>query len=260
MTSLVESTKKNSLSSSLSRLMPESISNAPSQALDTTINADTGSSVTNFFANITWQTWLIVVLILALLGINLFSYLAKATTDVSGFINKYFGPILALFGISALETTKQTINTSATGTKAGVDFVADTTTGAIDTVEDAATSNATNMPKSTTATASASKNPTAQKASSSQKGSMPVQQQIQEAGSVYEWNQGTLDSALNDAAKQPEPMPNETANYTTGKAGWCFIGDDRNTRACAQVGVNDMCMSGDIFPTQDVCMNPNLRV
>jgi hypothetical protein len=260
MTSLVESTKKNSLSSSLSRLMPESISNAPSQALDTTINADTGSSVTNFFANITWQTWLIVVLILALLGINLFSYLAKATTDVSGFINKYFGPILALFGISALETTKQTINTSATGTKAGVDFVADTTTGAIDTVEDAATSNATTMPKTTTATSSASKNPTAQKASSSQKGSMPVQQQIQEAGSVYEWNQGSLDSALNDAAKQPEPMPNETANYTTGKAGWCFIGDDRNTRACAQVGVNDMCMSGDIFPTQDVCMNPNLRV
>jgi hypothetical protein len=260
MTSLVESTKKNSLSSSLSRLMPESISNAPSQALDTTINADTGSSVTNFFANITWQTWLIVVLILALLGINLFSYLAKATTDVSGFINKYFGPILALFGISALETTKQTINTSATGTKAGVDFVADTTTGAIDTVEDAATSNATTMPKTTTATSSASKNPTAQKASSSQKGSMPVQQQIQEAGSVYEWNQGSLDSALNDAAKQPEPMPNETANYTTGKAGWCFIGDDRNTRACAQVGVNDMCMSGDIFPTQEVCMNPNLRV
>jgi hypothetical protein len=23
--------------------------------------------------------------------------------------------------------------------------------------------------------------------------------------------------------------------------------------------VNDMCMSGDIFPTQAVCMNPNLR-
>ena len=265
MTSLVESTKKNSLSSSLSRLMPESISNAPSQALDTTINADTGSSVTNFFANITWQTWLIVVLILALLGINLFSYLAKATTDVSGFINKYFGPILALFGISALETTKQTINTSATGTKAGVDFVADTTTGAIDTVEDVATSNATKTTTTTktttaTGTSATSKKPTAQKASSSQKGSMPVQQQIQEAGSVYEWNQGSLDSALNDAAKQPEPMPNETANYTTGKAGWCFIGDDRNTRACAQVGVNDMCMSGDIFPTQEVCMNPNLRV
>jgi hypothetical protein len=261
MTSLVESTKKNSLSSSLSRLMPESMSNAPSQALDTTINSDTGSSVTNFFSNITWQTWLIVVLILALLGINLFSYLAKATTDVSGFINKYFGPILALFGIGALETTKQTINTSATGTKAGVDFVADTTTGAIDTVEDVATTTTTKTTTATTApSTSATARPSAQKASSSQKGSMPVQQQIQEAGSVYEWNQGSLDSALNDAAKQPEPMPNETANYTTGKAGWCFIGDDRSTRACAQVGVNDMCMSGDIFPTQEVCMNPNLRV
>jgi len=26
-----------------------------------------------------------------------------------------------------------------------------------------------------------------------------------------------------------------------------------------QVGVNDECMSGDVFPTNDVCVNPNLR-
>ena len=269
MTSLVESTKKNSLSSSLSKLMPEPVanSNTPSQVLDTSTIAETGSSIGNFFTNITWQTWLIIILILAFFGINIFAYLAKTTTGVSEFINKYFGPILKLFGFSALETTKQTINTSATGTKASVDFVADTTTGAIDTVENAAKNNSmstttttTNTSTTNTSTTNMNKNPNAQKASSSQKNSMPVQQQIQEAGSAYEWNQGSLDSALNDAAKQPEPEPNESMNYTTGKAGWCFIGDDRNTRSCAKIGVNDMCMSGDIFPTQEVCMNPNLRV
>jgi hypothetical protein len=26
------------------------------------------------------------------------------------------------------------------------------------------------------------------------------------------------------------------------------------------VGMNDTCMSGDIFPTSAVCVNPNLRV
>ena len=134
-------TKKNSLSSSLSRLMPENVSsnNQPvSYSMNGSTNTDTGSSITNFFANITWQTWLIVILILALLGINIFVYLAKATSGASGFIDKYFGPILALFGFGALETTKQTINTSATGTKAGVDVVANTTTDAIDTIEDVA--------------------------------------------------------------------------------------------------------------------------
>jgi hypothetical protein len=257
MSSFVESTKNNSLSSSLSKLMPES---QPSQALDTSINGDAGG---NFFSSITWQTWLIIILILALLGINLFAYLAKATGDVSGFINKYFGPILKWFGVNVLETTKETINMSATGTKAGVDVVANTATGAIDAVENSATSNAgltpNTMPKATSTSNTAQK-PAPQKAGTSQQSSMPVQQQIQQAGGVYEWNQNALDSALNDASKQPEPEPNETANYTTGKAGWCYIGDDRSTRACAQIGVNDMCMSGDIFPTQEVCMNPNLRV
>ena len=44
-----------------------------------------------------------------------------------------------------------------------------------------------------------------------------------------------------------------------GKMGWCFIGEDREFRSCAKVGINDTCMSGDIFPTKDVCVNPNLR-
>lgn len=260
MTSLVESTRKNSLSNSISRLMPEELnSNTPSQNLDTSMSSTSGSSITNFFSNITWQTWLIVILVLAVIGINIFTYLAKTTAGFAEFINTYFGPILKLFGFSLLETTKQTINTSATGTKASVDFVADTTTGAIDTVENAANKNS-NSTTTTTTTSNTSSNPTAQKATSTQKNSMPVQQQIQEAGSVYEWNQGSLDSALNDASKQSEPQPSESTNYTTGKSGWCFIGEDRGIRSCSQVGVNDMCMSGDIFPTQDVCMNPNLRV
>ena len=45
-----------------------------------------------------------------------------------------------------------------------------------------------------------------------------------------------------------------------GKPGWCYIGQDRGYRTCSQVGVSDTCMSGDIFPTHEVCVNPNLRV
>ena len=44
-----------------------------------------------------------------------------------------------------------------------------------------------------------------------------------------------------------------------GKPGWCFIGEDRGFRTCAQVGINDDCMSGDIFPSQEICINPSLR-
>ena len=233
------------------------------------------SDVSSMVSGMSWQTILIIILILALLGFNIFIYLAKGTGAVAEFIDKYFGPLLKLFGVSILETTKQTIDASATGTKAGVDAVANTATGAIDVVEQGTnlnpntnTSNTTSSNANTntsnssnTNTSNSSNKYSGQQASGTQKNSMPVQQQIQQDGSVSEWRQDTLDSALNDASKNPEPQPDESSSsvQSTGKAGWCYIGMDRNTRTCSQVGVNDLCMSGDIFPSQDICMNPSLR-
>jgi hypothetical protein len=49
------------------------------------------------------------------------------------------------------------------------------------------------------------------------------------------------------------------ASKSAGKSGWCYIGEDRGFRSCIQVGENDACMSGDIFPSQDICVNPSLR-
>ena len=65
------------------------------------------------------------------MGINIFAYLAKGTQEVSSFIEDIFGPILKILGYSTLTTAKQTVETSATGTKAGVDIVADVTTDTI---------------------------------------------------------------------------------------------------------------------------------
>ena len=76
----------------------------------------------------------------------------------------------------------------------------------------------------------------------------------------------TLNKALNSAA----PLTTKTGEYQeddsassiqrgTSKGGWCYIGEDRGFRTCAQVGPNDECMSGDIFPSNEICMNPTLR-
>ena len=92
---------------------------------------------------------------------------------------------------------------------------------------------------------------------------------------------GSTPESTADAPSPPPPPPpnsnslNQSLHTTTdqqhgedyladdsshrGKMGWCFIGEDRGYRSCEYVGVNDQCMSGDIFPTKDVCMNPNLR-
>jgi hypothetical protein len=77
------------------------------------------------------------------------------------------------------------------------------------------------------------------------------------------WGQDSLSSALNDAKGQIQDIhPDDSTSSiqaSMGKSGWCYVGEATGVRHCAQVGVNDVCMSGDIFPTRDVCVNPNLR-
>lgn len=42
--------------------------------------------------------------------------------------------------------------------------------------------------------------------------------------------------------------------------GSCYIGTDRGIRSCIDVSPGDKCMSGQIFPRRDICVNPNLRL
>lgn len=44
------------------------------------------------------------------------------------------------------------------------------------------------------------------------------------------------------------------------ESGFCYIGTDRNIRSCVEVKQGDKCMSGQIFPRMDICVNPSLRI
>ena len=215
------------------------------------------SSISAFLASITWQTWLIIILILALLGINIFIMLAKGT----GLFAEIFRPIFAFFGIAAIDTTKQTVQTTATGTKAGVDVVAGTTTGALDAARSNLQSGGTGVKPIDQS--SGYQSSTTAKTDNVKLLSEDDQPQGPAGGSRYPGQQQeeSLQRALNDAAKAytVEPDSSDSAVQTGGKAGWCYVGSERGIRTCAQIGVNDSCLSGDIFPTQDVCMNPSLR-
>lgn len=70
---------------------------------------------------------------------------------------------------------------------------------------------------------------------------------------------------LNNAINMPMaqninilPLPND--ELATPKKGWCFVGEDRDFRSCISVSESDKCMSGNIFPTKDICINPSLRL
>lgn len=85
----------------------------------------------------------------------------------------------------------------------------------------------------------------------------------QEKKSRYEEKQEAIQKALDYAAKHSQyPAPDESSSNTQiprSKSGYCYIGKDSGIRSCSEVSPNQECMSGDIFPTMDVCVNPNLR-
>ena len=74
---------------------------------------------------------------------------------------------------------------------------------------------------------------------------------------VEDESKDTLQKALNDASQTVSNV--EPSNASSGKKGWCLIGADKGFRSCVEIGVNDTCMSGDIYPRKDVCINPSLR-
>jgi len=52
---------------------------------------------------------------------------------------------------------------------------------------------------------------------------------------------------------------NNVSLNAKSKAGYCYAGSDRGVRTCVKVGEDDVCMSGEIYPSLDLCVNPNLK-
>jgi hypothetical protein len=233
--------------SSLNAIPSDSMSPIPGEA---TINTTPGN-IWTYISSLTWQFWLIVVLVLSLIGINVFAYLAEGTHQTTSIISNVFGPILKLIGYDILETTKQAVTTGATGTKAAVTFAEDAVVGGIDAVESVGKNSG-----SSDQTVKADPLPPLPKGYAPQTGaSSAAQQQPVARKNTALMQETTLDKALDNAAHTSAPEP----SGASGSTGWCYVGTDSGVRSCAEVGVNDQCMSGDIFPSQDICVNPSLR-
>jgi hypothetical protein len=77
-----------------------------------------------------------------------------------------------------------------------------------------------------------------------------------------------LDKTLNKPSKKQEekheePKPDKTTNpiqnpISSIKSRWCLVGEYENRRGCIEVTDSDKCLSGQVFPTQQMCLNPTL--
>jgi hypothetical protein len=234
MQSINETLNGNSVSNSTSKTVLSS--------LDT--NGSNSGSEGGWFsslASISITTWIIIILILAFLGFNIFVYLAKGTQDITSFFTPIITNIAGAFGMA----TSQIIDTTATGAKGVVNASAGVVNSGLTSVQNA-------LPEG--------------KQVSSSVGGTSLQNSIPQ-GDVMQNN--TMNKALNNSNVQKNI--GQTQDYeaddasssiqkTQSKGGYCYIGEERGYRSCMQVDSGDMCMSGEIFPTSEICVNPSLRV
>ena len=69
---------------------------------------------------------------------------------------------------------------------------------------------------------------------------------LKEKGGIYD-----LQKEINNKSKYLEKKVKED--------GFCFIGYDNGMRNCTEIYEGETCMSGELYPTLQHCIFPNLR-
>jgi hypothetical protein len=223
----------NSLTNSILQSSDNSMPSIPDLSSSTT-SSTSGEGILDSIKNMNATTWLLILLIFTFLGFNIFLYLAKGTEQ----LNNIIGPIVDFISSFFGKVTGQVIDVSAEGGKAVVSTTAGVLDSGLTAVQDI----------------------TPNKASSSVP-SVPVTQNQPDVMSNNSLNKALNSSQSKQQSNNDYEADEASSSIQSGppKSGWCYIGEDRGFRTCAEVGVNDKCMSGDIFPSQEICVNPNLR-
>lgn len=207
-----------------------SMSSVPLESNTIKSSTPTNGGLLGFFSKINMTTIVLIVISLAILGLNIFSYLGEATEKTSGFLRPIVNELYNFFGYAVTDTAKKTINVSAKGAKLGVDVVAGTATSAIDTTQALALDD--DMPVPTENPIPTDVDSNVQRKKENNKKEKVISDDSQ---SVFQKSNGSK------------------------KTGWCFIGEDKGVRSCIDVRKGDKCVSNEIFPSRELCMNPGLR-
>lgn len=158
-----------------------------------------------------------VLLIFSFLGINLLDILSNFLK----LLIKLFGPIVSQLLSLVGYTTGSLLNTSA-------DVAADTAKGAIDIAEGTIQNVGDLMIK-------ASKDDI----------NLGARSELDSALSMK-----TINNANTDVSENPIQKP-----ISANKVNWCLVGEYQNKRKCIDIADHDKCMSGQVFPNLESCLN-----
>lgn len=164
-----------------------------------------------------------VLLVLALLGINIFIIFGNILQQFMNWISPYINQIFGNLGYASGNLVDKSGDLVADAAKTGIDIV----NGAVGNVGDLL---------------------------------------IRAGQSNNNNNTNTLDNSINKPPvqmrqKEPEPTPSTSPiqnPISSGKNNWCFVGEFESKRGCVAVNDATKCLSGQLFPTKEMCLNPTM--
>ena len=164
---------------------------------------------------------LVVLLLLSFLGINILDIFS----NIIKIFVRLFGPIvnqiLSLLGY----TTGSVLNVSA-------DVIGDTSKAAIDIAEGTVQNVGNLLIKAS-------------------KTNIDKNTKTQLDNVLSNSSTQTTNNVEQDIPENPIQNP-----ISSSKNSWCYIGEYEKKRSCIAINEHDKCMSGQVFPEQQICLNP----
>ena len=192
-------------------------------------NEDTGAS--NLFSGKNLMILILTgLLILSFLGINLLMIFGNWMQVVINIFGPLVTQILSVFGYTTGTVLDKTEDVATTVAKSGIDIAG----GAVQSVAD--------LLKNISS-------PNVDPGARSQL-DQALEQKSKSDNTMFKYNDPDADSS--DAPIQ-KPI-------TADKNNWCLVGEYDGKRGCVKVDDAAKCMSGQVFPTEQMCLNPTKAV
>jgi hypothetical protein len=160
---------------------------------------------------------LILLIVLLYLGINVFNIFGDSLQSIANITGPTISKILAAFGFSAGQAINVTADVASDTIKTGTD------------IAEGVVQNVGNLMID---------------ASEETDASNKLKKDIENS------NRRTNDPVIDNSEDTIQK------SISSGKQNWCLVGEYQSRRGCVLVTDSDKCLSGQVFPNQQMCLNP----
>jgi hypothetical protein len=225
-------------------------------SFDTSSSSSSSSSSGSSFSKNSLIVILLLLLIFSFLGINIVTILGAFLQIITNIFGPLVIQILSIFGYTAGTVIDKSSDIIADTSISGIGLANGVLNDVGDLLKNASAGNVNPDAKNIMDNPGEIKLPI-----------RPVEVKPLQAPVLWTnapTNAATLQTSVNTSSVQTTvPSADTSASpiqnpIATTKSNWCLVGEYQDRRGCIEIGDSDKCLSGQVFPSQTMCLNPTI--